>query len=1032
MKKSCRYRKFLTVGWLFACSAMIAPGASLQLVSVPGPGFQPAAGAAGDSYLPVVSRDGRYVLFASTAENLLAPTTNRPSGALVPRPLNVFLRDRTNNSTILVSVNYDGTGGGNGDSLPIGISTNAQFALFESRASNLVPGDTNSAPDVFLRNLHTGTTILVSAAANGGFGNGASYSSSMTPDARYVAFASEAANLVPGDTNGIPDVFVRDMLSNSTAMVSSGAQAGGWGSMSDTPVITPDGRYVAFFSTASNVAPGVTTIANVYVRDRQLGTTVWASAGALPALQSVSTVSTVSNAVSFSHAISADGRYVVFEAVGYSGFFSTTGSPTIVLRYDSQAGQTEIIDTNAVAPEAYQSVQNLSITPDARFVAYRANALDASGATTAIRVWDAQRGASTLVSVNTNQSVAAGSLSDSPVIDEGGRFIAFVSSAPDLVSNASPAEFHIYLRDLQSQSTTLVDADTNSTGSLIDPTIAVSMSEDGGTIAFHRQEGDAGALNAKRSYDVFARDRSLPEPELISAHAPGAALVTPQGSSINSSISASFDGRFVSFWSEADDLVANDTNGLRDVFVRDVVTGTTVLVSANTNGFSGNRYSTDGAISADGRFVAFTSYANDLVVGDTNGFLDVFVRDLPSGTTTLASVNASGTGPGDADSYSPLLSTNGQFVSFISQAKSLVNGLGTQLNAENLFWRDLIHHQTYALSTNQFADRVIAVSMSADGRWVAFAKGSSVNNPLSPPSQLFVWDAQSASIVYSLTGGTASFGPLAISPDGQRLVYVTNALDSMKVVALDRSSQMSWLLASYQGPSGSSPHFSDDSRFITYVAMGTSTYTKQVFLYDFQTGTNLLVSRSSDGRSPGDGDSDSTAISPDGRFVAYRSAAGNLISGITNNVPNVLLYDQSNGQTDLLTPSRFKGSASNRRCLPSLAFSGDGQSLVLSSWADDLILDDFNREADVVLLGLGNTNMAAFAVSVVPVTDPVSSTGLSWFVTPGRSYRVQFKADLQDASWQDLSSQITITGNRAYVNDSSPGNTQRFYRVVGF
>src|SRR6185437_9671954 len=105
----------------------------------------------GDSYLPVVSHDGRYVLFGSTADNLVSSGTNRPSPALLPAPLNVYLRDRAQGATVLVSVNSDGTGGGNGDSLPVGISTNGRYALFESRASNLVPGDTNNVADVFLR-----------------------------------------------------------------------------------------------------------------------------------------------------------------------------------------------------------------------------------------------------------------------------------------------------------------------------------------------------------------------------------------------------------------------------------------------------------------------------------------------------------------------------------------------------------------------------------------------------------------------------------------------------------------------------------------------------------------------------------------------------------------------------------------------------------------------------------------------------------------------------------------------------------------
>ena len=199
-----------------------------------------------------MSVDGRFVLFASTADNLVL--SNNGSG--MPWRMNVFLRDRTNGTTALVSVNLAGTGGGNGDSFPTGLSTDGRYALFESSASNLVAGDTNNANDIFVRDLITGTTTLVSVSINGGIGNGVSRSSVMTPDGRYVAFVSTATNLVAGDTNKIPDVFVRDLQAQTTTLASVGAvstSASTPTGSSEAPVITPDGRYVAFYSTASNL-----------------------------------------------------------------------------------------------------------------------------------------------------------------------------------------------------------------------------------------------------------------------------------------------------------------------------------------------------------------------------------------------------------------------------------------------------------------------------------------------------------------------------------------------------------------------------------------------------------------------------------------------------------------------------------------------------------------------------------------------------------------------------------------------------------
>jgi hypothetical protein len=1043
MKTSAGY-KHSQVLWLGIALAQfwlltVAQGSTSRLVSATDPAFGPAAGGGGDSYLPAVSRDGRYVLFGSTAQNLV---TNRTVPALFPAPINVYLRDRTIGSTVLVSVNLNGTGGGDDNSLPIGVSTNGRYALFQSSASNLVAGDTNNAADVFVRDLVDGTTRLVSVSANGGFANLPSYSSVMTPDGRYVAFVSAADNLAPNDTNGIADVFVRDMVSNVTSVASLGALPGisvhlGLGNYlyqgSDTPVMTPDGRYIAFYSSATNLAPGAGTIADVYLRDQKMGTTTWVSAGAMPALQSLATVS---NAVSFSHTISDDGRFVAFEAVAYSELFPRVRlSPGIILRYDTQTGQTLLIETNAAVPvtSSFENVEDLSLASDGRFIAYVANALDTSSTTTAIRVWDAQSGTSTLVSGDTNNSVLAGFRSDSPVISDDGRFVAFTSTAPDPRTNGSPGDFHIYLRDLLTATTTLVDADTNIADSLIDPSTTPAMSADGRLIAFYRQDGSLAPSHGNHPYDVFARDLQTTNTELISVHDPNLPSQTPDGASAISSSSLSSNARFIAFWSDADDLVPNDTNGLRDVFVYDALNTTNILVSVNTNGVAGDGYSTDCALSADGRYVAFTSFADDLVPGDTNRALDVFVRDLQVGTTILVSVNMDGTGPGNADSYSPLLSSNGQVVVFHSKANNVRPGLGFVSGFDNLFWKDLKSNATYALTTNQYADQVIAVSMTPDGSLVALAKVNSNNNPLSPPSKLFIWDSGSAAIVYTLTGSIDSFGPLAISPNGQKFVYVTNSAGTSQLVAMDRISNTNWVIASYVGYSASAPRFSGDSRFLSYVAsLGSAAYTNQVFLYDFQTGTNLLVSQSSDGVSPGNNHSDSPDINSDGTFVSYRSAASNLISGYTNEVPGIFLYDRSSASNKLITASRFGGrGADNRSFLP--VFSGDGHTLVFESWASDLIPNDFNNKNDVFALGLDSgTTLSSFEVSVFPAAGSPLSNWLSWPVVPGKTYRVQFKKNLNDEAWQDLNGQMSIIGDRGYLKDPTPVTTERFYRIVGF
>ncbi|HWI59310.1 MAG TPA: hypothetical protein VNZ22_18930, partial [Bacillota bacterium] len=289
MKNWKRNSQIVALVLSLAGVAWPAGGEDFQLISTVDPAQGSPTGGSGDSWTPIISRDGRYVLFTSTANNLLLATNNQPIPAPFPPALNVYLRDRTNGTTSLVSVNLSGVAGGNGDSFPIDISTNGRYALFESSASDLVAKDTNNVSDVFVRDLVNGTTLLVSVSTNGYVGNGASRSSVMTPDGHYVAFVSAANNLVAGDTNRIADVFVRDLEASQTKLVSVGAMSTNftlaYGS-SEAPDITPDGRLVAFYSTATNLVAGVRTTGDIYVRDLVEGTNAWVSSYARTAVRS--------------------------------------------------------------------------------------------------------------------------------------------------------------------------------------------------------------------------------------------------------------------------------------------------------------------------------------------------------------------------------------------------------------------------------------------------------------------------------------------------------------------------------------------------------------------------------------------------------------------------------------------------------------------------------------------------------------------------------------------------------------------------
>lgn len=252
--------------------------------------------------LQAISDAGRYVSFSSAATNLVSSDTNGLE--------DVFLADaqggiqRVSVSSAGVQANFESTSSA--------VSANGRYVAFASYASNLVASDTNGASskeaglDVFLRDVQTNTTTRISTDLAGGQANGASGFDgvSMSSDGRFVAFASEATNLVPGDTNGMADVFVKDVQTGAIerASVGWGAVQGDGGS--GAPILTGDGRFVTFVSNAKNLGPEVLSAGVfVYVRDRTRNATLRASTGAK--LETPSSPS-------FAQGISADGRNVLF------------------------------------------------------------------------------------------------------------------------------------------------------------------------------------------------------------------------------------------------------------------------------------------------------------------------------------------------------------------------------------------------------------------------------------------------------------------------------------------------------------------------------------------------------------------------------------------------------------------------------------------------------------------------------------------------------------------------------------------------
>jgi Tol biopolymer transport system component len=518
-----------------------------------------------------MSYDGSKVAFLSYSNNLIQlGDANYIYDA--------YARDRGTNSNKLVSIT-DSTqpvaGGTNSSRFPQ-ITNDGRYVMFLSSASNLVLNDPNNMDDVFVRDLKTGATILVSVGRDGLAGGGRA--ATITPDGHYVVFVSDS-ELAVTDANGpyVPDVFVRDMRSSVTTLISmnrTGTASGNGGVRSGSlPRITPDGRFVVFESRASDLVDGDSNgaVEDVFVRDLQSGVT---------------------------HLVSANS--------------SGTGS--------------------------------------------------GNNTTSGITVSDVI-----------------------PVISADGRYVAFVSNATNLVTNDTNNREDVYVRDLVAETTTLVSVNSTGTSSRIGRSFHPIMSADGRFVVFESDAPDlvANDTNGEYTKDVFVRDLQTGTTSLVSADITGNG--SGNGASFDSSMTP--DGRYVTFGSVANNLVAEDVGDTReyfgrDVFVRDLQTGTTALVSVNkSGGSSGNSSSFNSHITPNGRFVAFVSFANNLVVTPTSTDVqNVYIRDLRAMTTTLVSINRNLDGGGNAGSgnqfvlFSPAVVTpNGRSIVFASVASNLVS-----------------------------------------------------------------------------------------------------------------------------------------------------------------------------------------------------------------------------------------------------------------------------------------------------------------------------------------------------------------------
>jgi hypothetical protein len=398
-----------------------------------------------------------------------------------------------------------------------------------------------------------GDTTRVSVDSSGAQANGRSTSPAITGDGRFVAFESDANNLVAGDTNGTVDIFVRDRQAGTTTRVSvdsSGTEANGY---SSTPAISNDGCVVAFYSEATNLVSGDTNgLGDIFVHDCQTGSTTRVS---------VDSSGTEANGQMYEYAldISGDGRYIVFSSEASNLVAGDTNGTWDAFVHDRQTGITTRVSVTSSGEQADGSSGSPAISNDGRYVAFSSGATNlVSGDTNEVSdifVRDLQTGTTTRVSI-TSRGEQADGRGSSPDISGDGRYVVFLSYADNLAPETEDSKKPlVYVHDRQGGQTTLASVYTHGnvmvTGGLDQPAI----SRDGRYVAFSfYDKGDNNGI-----MNIWVRDLLMGE---------SVEIMYGNDSSYWPSLSA--DGKFVAYWSGVSNLISGDTNGQPDVFVSEV------------------------------------------------------------------------------------------------------------------------------------------------------------------------------------------------------------------------------------------------------------------------------------------------------------------------------------------------------------------------------------------------------------------------------------------------------------------------------
>ena len=784
-----------------------------------------------------------------------------------------------------------------------------------------------------------------------GFPTGDAVRLAVTPDGRHVAFAALDPNLVPGDTNGLYDVFVRDRTTGAIERVSvdsSEAQATGghsgcscFGSEVYTVAISDDGRRVAFMSDATNLVPGDGNARrDIFVRDRVAGTTVRVS---------VDGVGTQSNDHSYDVAISGDGTLVAFNSYATNLVPADTNNTLDLFGYTMATGAVERISlTDAdgqmpAAPSPDRGAREPSISFDGRYVAFVTEVdigvTDCVGQCSEVWVRDRVAGTTTQASQRSGDAGTTAGTTRAPRMSPDGRFVSFSSPANLALPNAGTSD-DIFLRDRALGTTELVSIASGGPGTHVG-CFSSAVSANGRFVAF-ACNGIFGADDTLNANDIYVRDRQVGQYVRVSV---SQTQQQGTGASILPAISA--DGRFVAFESQAGNFITGQPGG------GGFVTFNPFLGNPPTRALTaGMTDSRNAKLSADGRY-AFFETADALIAGDTNNAVDVYRKEIATGTTLRVTVDDAGNElPGGGSDYA--ISADGEQVVFLT-----------------------LDTGGFALQGEPPAPR--AKALAGDGKAALMRRIQAANtNRIGPPLTDMInvnlsGDGSTAVVVTAANGLTPG--------DGNGMPDVFTADPDTGVIDGRLSAPSA---GDSDGPS-LNPVMSFDGSVIAFQTQATNLATSgpadsngvpdvMVALRDL--GERKRASFGPLGQS--NGPSTTPVISADGGTVVFVSGAGNLAAGDQNGFNDVFRFDVGTGSVVLVSQPPAGGGANGPSGTP--AISGDGSVVAWTSAATNLVPSDTNGRVDVfaVELASGRVRHAAITEGGTLANGTSANPYLSW------------------------------------------------------